>query len=78
MLDIVSHPTPKHVAFDVHIALQSFIYAEGNIVQMSNALDTFNGLGDPFGAAKFAIYVTQTLIGDGFMVSTLLICLGLC
>ncbi|CDO76950.1 hypothetical protein BN946_scf184587.g4 [Trametes cinnabarina] len=29
---------------------------------------SLNGLGDPIGVAKFVIYVTQSLISDGFMV----------
>lgn len=31
-------------------------------------MDTFNAITDAFGAAKFAVYVTQLLIGDGIMV----------
>lgn len=61
---------PKHFYFDIHIALQLFVQSSGDLAQMSDMLDTLNGLGDPFGAAKFGIYVTQTLIGDGFMVSS--------
>lgn len=36
---------------------------------MSNTYETLNDWPtNPVGAAKFAFYVTQTLIGDGFMV----------
>ena len=36
---------------------------------MSNSLSYLNSLADSIGAAKFGIYVTQTLIGDSLMVS---------
>lgn len=58
----------KHVALDVHIALESFITNAGNIMRMSDSLDLYNGLPNTIGAVKFGIYVTQVLIGDGFMV----------
>ena len=38
---------------------------------MASQLDKLNGLEDPIGAVKSVIYVTQTLIGDGFMVRRL-------
>ena len=38
---------------------------------MARRLDKLNGLEDPIGAVKSLIYVTQTLIGDGFMVRRL-------
>ncbi|KAI0700388.1 hypothetical protein C8T65DRAFT_709697 [Cerioporus squamosus] len=60
--------TLVHVAFDIHIALESFARTDGDSAAMSDMLETFNGLGSPFGAAKFGIYVTQTLVGDGFMI----------
>ncbi|RDX48978.1 hypothetical protein OH76DRAFT_1483470 [Lentinus brumalis] len=60
--------TLVHFVFDIYIALESFVRTDGDSVQMSDALETFNGLASPFGAAKFGIYVTQTLIGDGFMI----------
>ena len=31
-------------------------------------MNTLNAITDAFGAAKFAVYVTQLLIGDGIMV----------
>ena len=31
-------------------------------------MDSLNAITDAFGAAKFAVYVTQLLIGDGIMV----------
>ncbi len=61
----------KHLAFDIYIAFESLGRTDGDSAQMSDTLETFNGLASPFGAAKFGIYVTQTLIGDGFMVSLL-------
>ncbi|RPD58557.1 hypothetical protein L226DRAFT_554003 [Lentinus tigrinus ALCF2SS1-7] len=60
--------TLVHVALDIHIALECFVRTSGDSAHMSDLLDSINGLGNTLGAAKFAIYVTQTLIGDGFMI----------
>ncbi|KAI0742383.1 hypothetical protein C8Q80DRAFT_904402 [Daedaleopsis nitida] len=60
--------TMIHVALDVHIALNTFVRSGGNVMQMQETLDMYNGLANSVGAAKFGIYVTQVLIGDGFMI----------
>ncbi|KAH9856119.1 hypothetical protein C2E23DRAFT_882246 [Lenzites betulinus] len=58
----------SHIAIDLHIDLQGFFHENRDFPAMAHILDTFNGLVDPIGAVKFSIYVTQTLIGDGFMI----------
>ncbi|TBU35405.1 hypothetical protein BD311DRAFT_648225 [Dichomitus squalens] len=57
-----------HIAIDIHIALSSFLMEHWSIETIATRLDTFNAVADTFGAAKFAIYVTQLLIGDGVMI----------
>ncbi len=56
------------MALDVHINLRAFLLESHDFEAMAHLFDLYNGLVDPIGAVKFAIYVTQTLIGDGFMV----------
>ncbi|KAI0819795.1 hypothetical protein BC628DRAFT_958769 [Trametes gibbosa] len=58
----------SHIAIDLHINLRGFFLESHDFPAMAHVLDTYNGLVDPIGAVKFAIYVTQTLIGDGFMI----------
>ncbi|KAI0351211.1 hypothetical protein OH77DRAFT_1462363 [Trametes cingulata] len=57
-----------HMALDVHINLRGFLLESHDFLDMANLFDAFNGLIEPIGAVKFAIYVTQTFIGDGFMI----------
>ncbi|KAI0669072.1 hypothetical protein C8Q78DRAFT_227947 [Trametes maxima] len=58
-----------HLAFDVYIATKTFLATGDDFMAMSNVYETLNDWPtNPFGAAKFAFYVTQTLIGDGFMI----------
>ncbi|KAI0632675.1 hypothetical protein C8Q77DRAFT_835838 [Trametes polyzona] len=57
-----------HMALDVHINLRAFLLERHDFLAMAQLFDLYNGLVDPIGAVKFAIYVTQTLIGDGFMI----------
>ncbi|KAI0364031.1 hypothetical protein BV20DRAFT_57051 [Pilatotrama ljubarskyi] len=57
-----------HMALDVHINLRGFLLESHDFQDMANLFDAFNGLVEPIGAVKFAIYVTQTFIGDGFMI----------
>lgn len=56
------------MALDVHINIKAFLLESHDFEAMAHLFDLYNGLVDPIGAVKFAIYVTQTLIGDGFMV----------
>ncbi|KAI0691713.1 hypothetical protein C8Q76DRAFT_257981 [Earliella scabrosa] len=57
-----------HVALDVHIVLRAFVANGGDLRKMSSTIEVFNGLSNAAGAAKFGIYVTQVLLGDGFMI----------
>ncbi|OSD03869.1 hypothetical protein PYCCODRAFT_208126 [Trametes coccinea BRFM310] len=58
-----------HLAFDVYIAISSFLTTGSDLTAMSNVYESLNDWPtNPIGAAKFAFYVTQTLIGDGFMI----------
>ncbi|KAI0669073.1 hypothetical protein C8Q78DRAFT_993167 [Trametes maxima] len=57
-----------HLSIDVHINLRALLTDGHDLFAMAHVLDVYNGLVDPMGAVKFAIYVTQTLIGDGFMI----------
>ncbi|EIW56936.1 uncharacterized protein TRAVEDRAFT_73260 [Trametes versicolor FP-101664 SS1] len=57
-----------HMALDVHINIKAFLLESHDFEAMAHLFDLYNGLVDPIGAVKFAIYVTQTLIGDGFMI----------
>ncbi|KAI0655738.1 hypothetical protein C8Q70DRAFT_1057278 [Cubamyces menziesii] len=58
-----------HLAFDVYIAISSFLTSNGDLAAMSDMYEKLNDWPtNPIGAAKFAFYVTQTLIGDGFMI----------
>ncbi|KAL1938132.1 hypothetical protein VTO73DRAFT_11961 [Trametes versicolor] len=58
-----------HLGLDVYIAIRSFLATGSGLTTMSNTYETLNDWPtNPVGAAKFAFYVTQTLIGDGFMI----------
>ncbi|KAH9886910.1 hypothetical protein C8Q73DRAFT_264633 [Cubamyces lactineus] len=57
-----------HVALDLTINVRTFLMDTHDFSAMAKRLDTLNGLEDPIGAVKSIIYVTQTLIGDGFMI----------
>lgn len=48
---------------DILRATQAFVYA-----QDGGALDYYLNLSNPLQAAKTAVYVTITLVGDGFVV----------
>ncbi|TBU37464.1 hypothetical protein BD309DRAFT_616761 [Dichomitus squalens] len=56
-----------HAALDVHVVLNSFVTRGGDVERMSLVFDGWNALSSTLGAAKFGIYVTQVLVGDGFM-----------
>ncbi|KAI0819794.1 hypothetical protein BC628DRAFT_1423440 [Trametes gibbosa] len=58
-----------HLALDVYIAIKTFLanqYSPGSLANVYEALNDWPT--NSIGAAKFAFYVTQTLIGDGFMI----------
>ncbi|KAI0324826.1 hypothetical protein GY45DRAFT_1375253 [Cubamyces sp. BRFM 1775] len=57
-----------HVALDLTINVRTFLMDTHDFSAMESQLDKLNGLEDPIGAVKSVIYVTQTLIGDGFMI----------
>ncbi|KAI0640922.1 hypothetical protein C8Q79DRAFT_1014763 [Trametes meyenii] len=57
-----------HLSLDIHINLRALLTDGHDFFTIAHVLDVYNGLVDPIGAVKFAIYVTQTLIGDGFMI----------
>ncbi|KAI8992757.1 hypothetical protein BD414DRAFT_482117 [Trametes punicea] len=58
-----------HLGFDVYIAISSFLTHGEDLTSISHVYETLNDWPtNPVGAAKFAFYVTQTLIGDGFMI----------
>ncbi len=53
----------QHLILDIVRAVQAFVDADGT------ALDYYSNLSNPLQAAKTAIYVILTLVGDGFAVS---------
>ncbi|KAI0632671.1 hypothetical protein C8Q77DRAFT_1073702 [Trametes polyzona] len=58
-----------HLGLDVYIAIKSFLSTGSDLTTASNMYETLNDWPtNPIGATKFAFYVTQTLIGDGFMI----------
>ncbi|KAI0776561.1 hypothetical protein BD413DRAFT_610180 [Trametes elegans] len=58
-----------HLGFDVYIAIKTFLSSGTDLAALSRVYETLNDWPtNPIGAAKFAFYVTQTLIGDGFMM----------
>ncbi|KAI0776560.1 hypothetical protein BD413DRAFT_439493, partial [Trametes elegans] len=57
-----------HMSLDLDIILLAFLSDSRDSLEVARTLDAYNALQDPTGAAKFAIYATQTLIGDGFMI----------
>ncbi|KAI0351210.1 hypothetical protein OH77DRAFT_1524276 [Trametes cingulata] len=58
-----------HLALDVYIAIKSFLATDNGLTSSMNVYETLNDWPtNDVGAAKFAFYVAQTLIGDGFMI----------
>ncbi|KAI1787984.1 hypothetical protein LXA43DRAFT_895420, partial [Ganoderma leucocontextum] len=57
-----------HEAIDIHIMLSSFLTEHYNLVTIAVRLNALDAVTDRLGAAKFAVYVTQLLIGDGIMI----------
>ncbi|PIL26317.1 hypothetical protein GSI_12073 [Ganoderma sinense ZZ0214-1] len=57
-----------HEAIDIHIILSSFLMEHYNLFTIAVQLDGLDAVTSAVGAAKFAIYVTQLLIGDGIMI----------
>lgn len=53
----------QHLILDIVRAVEAFVDADGT------ALDYYSNLSNPLQAAKTAIYVILTLVGDGFAVS---------
>lgn len=48
--------------------LSSFLMEHYNLVTIAVQLDDLDAVTHAVGAGKFAVYVTQLLIGDGIMV----------
>ncbi|KAM5534170.1 hypothetical protein V8D89_012190 [Ganoderma adspersum] len=57
-----------HEAIDIHIMLSSFVMEHYNLFTIAVQLDSLDAVTSAVGAAKFAVYVTQLLIGDGIMI----------
>ncbi|KAI0364030.1 hypothetical protein BV20DRAFT_56885 [Pilatotrama ljubarskyi] len=58
-----------HLSLDVYIAIKSFLATQNGLTSSMDVYETLNDWPtNPVGAAKFAFYVAQTLIGDGFML----------
>ena len=55
----------QHLIIDIVRAADAFVHLEAG-----SALEYYLNLSNPLQAAKTAVYVTLTLVGDGFVVST--------
>ncbi len=55
----------QHLCFDVQRALEGFIARGGTL---TGTLDFYNDLSNPTHVGKSVIYITQTLVGDAFVV----------
>ncbi|KAI8992758.1 hypothetical protein BD414DRAFT_513867 [Trametes punicea] len=60
--------TLAHVSLDLVVNTRTFLLHGPDLQAAADTFDMLNSLADPIGAIKSAIYVTQTLIGDGFMI----------
>lgn len=56
------------MAIDVHRAVTAFIDFGDRAARGSNTF--YDDIGERLGIAKDVIYITQTLVGDGFVVRT--------
>ena len=55
----------QHLSFDVQRAIDGFIAHGGT---PTGTLDFYNMLSNPTHVGKSVIYITQTLVGDAFVV----------
>lgn len=61
--------TSQHLGLSLKLALVAFVAQSSSLESLDNALYGSSLWVAPLGAPRFGIYVTQTLIGDIFMVS---------
>lgn len=61
------HRECQHLALDMYMLLQAFI-VEANR-ELGGAVAYYSNIGNPYSIAKDATYITQTLVGDSFIVS---------
>ena len=57
----------QHLALDMYMLLQAFI-VEANRT-LGGAVVYYGNIGNPYSIAKDVTYITQTLVGDSFIVS---------
>ncbi|KAI8992756.1 hypothetical protein BD414DRAFT_482116 [Trametes punicea] len=63
-----------HLALSLRLSIVGFVSHAGSLESVYDALDDASVFFDnTLGSCRFAIYVTQTLIGDGFMIYRLYI-----
>ncbi|KAI9061915.1 hypothetical protein FKP32DRAFT_906658 [Trametes sanguinea] len=57
-----------HVALDMTINLRTFLSDGRELSILAKTFDSLNGLENPIGVVKSILYITQSLIGDSFML----------
>ncbi len=61
--------TLQHLTLSLNVTLVSFVVNAGSLYSVDNTLSGTSAWNSTLGAPRFGIYVTQTLIGDTFMVN---------